>query len=738
MGNQPRKRRRIAKSCQQCRQRKVGCDRNVPCGPCTRSRAPLACTYSQEPPIGEDEEQSPSQGGRSPSGMQQREPVRERNDGTISNDSAVEQTLRDLTEKVQKFEQQLKSLTNREEPSDGGDEGFSFPATKPRLLAPASKMKFLGPTHWSHKVDELSFAKSFKGKETDPSFQMAKAELAGVIKECQNLRHSIKSQPAAQLNQLLTDLRKTFPNRAACDQLVYSYLRTFELIYRVLHIPSFWKEYDKFWEQPEAAESLFVIKLMVILAIGTTFYPHKGAIAEHPYRSLTQKWIYGAQWWLTGPLEKSTFSMDGLQLFCLVLISRQACGLGASPWLSTGALLNMAMTMGLHREPETFPALSVFQSEMRARLWTTVLELVVQSSLDSGTPILLPQGFETRKPMNIDDKDISPDSVTAPIPKPNNQPTESSIQILLSQSLRLRVEAVELINACPKQSYKKVLDMGTELREICRNIASFFQSYTLRWSTNDSQVSSFHRTFLDMLIRRYILFLHTPFMLQAKTKPEFYYSRKVCLESAMVIASFADNLNLPNYELDDISRLIMIGKGPFKGPLSLDIISVIGLEIVTQLEEESPTQLSTNTMPDRLDELTKANREPLISKLKHLLEQLRQIIVMGCPSFKRYGVLSAMLGQISAMGSGQSIKQVIYDTLTTGLKECCNLLKESTAQELQEPDDTLANMAGVNAQVQPDPSLAWLDVNLEDPNLDWDLPTLLGVPDLSDINTFDF
>ena len=598
---------------------------------------------------------------------------------------------------------------------------------------------------------QLSFAKSFKGKETDPSFQQAKAELGGVIKECRSLRESIKNQPAAKLNQLLTDLRKTFPDRASCDQLVYSYLRTFELIYRVLHIPSFWKEYDKFWEQPEAAESLFVMKLMVILAIGTTFHPHKGTIPEHPYRCLTEKWIYGAQWWLTGPSEKSTFSMDGLQLFCLVLISRQACGLGASPWLSTGALLNMAMTMGLHRDPAAFPTLSVFQSEMRARLWTTVLELVVQSSLDSGTPILLPQGFEIRKPMNIDDEDFSPDSVTEPIPKPYNRPTESSIQILLSQSLKLRVEAVELISTCPKQFYKKVLDMGTELREVCRNIASFFQSYTLRRSTDGSQVSNFHRTFLDMLIHRYILFLHTPFMLQAKTKPEFYYSRKVCLESAMVIASFADNLNLPNYELDDISRLFMIGKGPFKGPLSLDIISVIGLEIVTQLEEESPTQPSTNTVPDRLDELTKANREPLINKLDHLLEQLRQIIAMGCPSFKQYAVLSAMMGQIRATESGQCVKQVIYDTLANGLKECYNMVKESTAQELQEPDDTLANVAGANAQMQPNSSLAWLDINLEvirrsapvlkvdtdisqDPNPDWDLPTLLGVPDLGDMD----
>lgn len=41
----PRKRRRTAKSCEQCRHRKVGCDQAHPCGPCRRSRDHLTCTY---------------------------------------------------------------------------------------------------------------------------------------------------------------------------------------------------------------------------------------------------------------------------------------------------------------------------------------------------------------------------------------------------------------------------------------------------------------------------------------------------------------------------------------------------------------------------------------------------------------------------------------------------------------------------------------------------------------------
>jgi hypothetical protein len=47
---QAKKRRRPALACEQCRQRKVRCDRNSPCSTCIRSEN-LECTYAPNPPI---------------------------------------------------------------------------------------------------------------------------------------------------------------------------------------------------------------------------------------------------------------------------------------------------------------------------------------------------------------------------------------------------------------------------------------------------------------------------------------------------------------------------------------------------------------------------------------------------------------------------------------------------------------------------------------------------------------
>lgn len=183
-----------------------------------------------------------------------------------------------------------------------------------------------------------------------------------------------------------------------------------------------------------------------------------------------------------------------------------------------------------------------------------------------------------------------------------------------------------------------------------------------------------------MYLRRYILLLHRPFMIMARKDPRYYLSRKICLETAMIIASYADTLSLPSNELDDLSRLTMTGTGSFKGALSLDIISVLGLEVITQLEEEASTRSPEfpQLAADPLDEMANNNREPIMKSLEHILEQLLQIIALGNPSLKRYGFVAAMLSEIRAMKSNENVQQTVYESVKDSLLKCQLLLQNFT------------------------------------------------------------
>lgn len=502
----------------------------------------------------------------------------------------------------------------------------------------------------------------------------------------------MKVDQGPQVVDPIPDMLSGLPSRHVCDILAGHYLRTFEAIYRILHIPSFWKEYEDYWSLPLMANKSFPIKLGLVLAIGLTFCAN-GEVDDidiEQLRRSSRTWIQAAQWWLVGPSEKSTSNMDGVQTFCLLLLSRQVTSAGPSPWLSEGALLQTAMAMGLHRDPKLFQ-LSPFQSEMRSRLWTTVLELVIHGSMNSSTPLLLSSlDFDDHTPQNIPDADFDSETKKLPLPKPITEFTQSSIQILMRQSLPTRMEAARLVqNLHREQSHDQAIDMATKLQQVCRGLATHCR---LHWT----QALTMHQGFLDMQLRRCVLILNRPFMLRIQQDPRFYISQKICLECAMIIASYAENIKLPSDTLDDLSRLMIMSTGSFRGPLTLEIITILGHYVISQIEETASSESSTHpslaggVLLDPLAEMARAQRAPLLKTLCHIKEQLLQIITLGHPTLKRYIFLAGVLAQIQAMESGQSVQAAVVRTAQESLKECHAILQSLRSTDI--PQDLLEGL----------------------------------------------
>ncbi|PYH49627.1 uncharacterized protein BP01DRAFT_387792 [Aspergillus saccharolyticus JOP 1030-1] len=828
--SEPRKRRRPAKSCEQCRQRKVRCDREVPCGPCRRSRSSVDCSYRQnlhspspvaaeqtalhvpqqrillttpsnqfapetQPPsltnnvtrssIDQPElvsiAQAPTSTNGSSASAQHGSSVRHLQDrlqrleeqlaesATGPDQQPLERTLRELCSKVQSLEERLSQSVHStpggepDRDEDGRDEQVPGMASHPlRLDAKVRKMKLFGPTHHTYTLDKLRLLGSLTSKDPQSAYPERKVELATLIKDCRNLRKSIKKEQALKPNNPISDLRSSIPAKDVCDELVRCYMDTFEPVYRILHLPNFQKGYQQFWEEPSAKVTPFLVKLILVLAIGTTFHPRRSKAGTEHDTQLIQSWIYAAQWWLTGPTERLTSSLEGIQAFCLLLLARQMGTLGPSIWLSPGSLLQAATAMGLHLDSASFPSLSPYMAEMRARLWTTVLELTIQCSLDTAVPLIIPASTNSKPLCNLNDKDLDPEMKQATTARPMSELTDSSIQLFLHKSFALRAEAVNLIHDRSKLTYAKAIQLGNNLRNTCQTIATFFSSHApcsttpqhqhqSQHTNSDLHPTSFHRKFLDMILRRYILLLHLPFMRQAATNPHYHFSRKVCLESAMVIASYANTLTLPaTTDLDDFARLLIAGRGSFRGPLSLELFSILGLEIITQLEESPPLPpppppppssltASPSTHPaftNPLDELARATRGPLIRTLEHIRDQIFQIIRIGTPSLKRCIILSAMLAQIRAMERGDPVEEAVGESLVLSLRECYAALQSSSGGA--DVDVNSAVMTGTTTAGSSLGSPSGL-VGVEfGADFDLDITSLLYVPGLGDLGDLGF
>ncbi|KAL8942828.1 MAG: hypothetical protein Q9216_001443 [Gyalolechia sp. 2 TL-2023] len=103
----------------------------------------------------------------------------------------------------------------------------------------------------------------------------------------------------------------------------------------------------------------------------------------------------------------STTELVILQAFAVFLICVRRHDDTRFVWTLTGLLIRLAQSLGLHRDGEQF-GLSPLETEMRRRLWWTLIHVDLRASEDHGSdPTILDQTFDTRFPLNINDEDIN-------------------------------------------------------------------------------------------------------------------------------------------------------------------------------------------------------------------------------------------------------------------------------------------------------------------------------------------
>ncbi|KAL2390139.1 hypothetical protein RJ035_001568 [Blastomyces gilchristii] len=193
--------------------------------------------------------------------------------------------------------------------------------------------------------------------------------------------------------------------------------------------------YEEVWLNVAPPDTAFLVQLKLVLAIGATTYDEKFSMRASAFR-----WICEVQSWLAEPGFKARLNKQVLQTNILLLIARQTASLGGSlVWISAGSLIRGAMLLGLHRDPTFLPESTVFAIEMRRILWNTILEIALQSSIDSRAPPLISLGsFDVEPPRNLND-----DQLMVGDPLPASDDTFTQIHGVLPS--RFQVQVVDFI-----------------------------------------------------------------------------------------------------------------------------------------------------------------------------------------------------------------------------------------------------------------------------------------------------
>jgi hypothetical protein len=485
-----------------------------------------------------------------------------------------------------------------------------------------------------------------------------------VVNKCKNMARAIKNQPSIT-KQFVNNVQQYVPTREVADRYVQGYLRTFEYIYRVLHVPTFLREYEQYWDTSLKPTAPFVVKLLLVMALGSIFeYDHDIACS---HRSIVFQWIELAQMWLSLPLGKSRLNMKGLQIYCLLIIARQACAFDAdSVFIPAGALLRTAVHMGYHRDPSHFPNMPFYQAEMRRRLWATVLELCLQSSVDAGAPPLLSlDDFDTLPPSGIDDDLFDECNQFAPSEQPSHISARSAVQDILIRHIVLRLRIANLITSpqCDP-THDEILNIDKEMTMALRENTKRLQSSP----SGDKQIDSFRKKMLDLMTYRFLHTLHFAFAIRAKTEPKYYYSRKVCLECSVYLF---DNVVIDENDehQEDFAKLLLIGSGIYRDVL-LPALMISFNELVAILENASifPQTSVTTTLP-------------VVEQYKSILSKFTTFtwlrLLRGETNIKGYGLCAGLATQLEAMEKGEEHPEsLMLGRAIPALEKCYDILRQ--------------------------------------------------------------
>ncbi|KAL2267895.1 hypothetical protein VTJ83DRAFT_5172 [Remersonia thermophila] len=737
--SEPRRRNRPALSCIQCRTRKIRCDRNEPCASCIKSKI-LNCTYEEArrpkprlwrlspAPVGvHPPESSPSSTGERPGsnstfayrdapgsascaptsspscsvpGSSQLARAAEVLAGLNPRCLSQPQQLQDagsgpttpvgnataLAERVRQLEQQLAEAMKRVE--------LASSSSRPACAAVPPEQ---GPHHRAPRSRT-----SVNGENLFPLIDVVaerirrdtKSDAFLLWQRCRDLSRSTMSHRTSVSAPFRVG--DAMPPRETVLRLVDAYFRTFEGVYRILHRPTFWQAFDRCWDNSDP-DPAFVVQLQLCMAIGTRF--RKDAAALRP---LAARWILEARIWMATSSEKHVASVSGLQTMCLLHLARETCGVGGDlSWVKAGSLLRAAMYLGLHRDPETRPGMSMsaLEVEMRRRLWATVLEIVLQSSLDTGAPPLVSlDDFDTRPPSNYDDDQLVQDAKGAPAPRPSHGFTQTTVQIALLRSLPMRLAIAQYLNHFgTAPTVEETLRWNAELTGACRALSSALQPFYDPAGILPKRLSLFQLRMAEHMVHRFFLALNYPWLWCAQKDSAYGFARKTCVETslklyrAIATGSPAGESGMA-CQSDDFTRLATCGYGAFRSVPTLAVL-IICLELLWQGQAEPSLGQRGGMFAHPRERVASedeadmgrpvsggaAPRQELIEAVRYSIGWAERRIRHGETNVKVYLLFSALLCQAQAVQRGlpdHEVEQAVMAAVAEELNRCLVLLRE--------------------------------------------------------------
>jgi hypothetical protein len=575
-----RKRQRVRLSCLECRRRKLSCSRELPCDRCLKSGTPDRCTYESRPggTVGPPPSatiypsNTLSTASAGPIGDRVSFPHNDVRRPVARRD--IDPSLRDATrdhDRIRRLElevAQLRGALSKQASLDGTTIAASpstlkdgqkesppepFDVRMPSFLAPEKpgdglEYKFIKGSNFKTR-----FCGVHKGWSSfrdlvgiDPFMRETAEEWLRPLNIQRKDRKKRREDREQQFLESDSGLEALLPPKDETDSLITVYLEQFEQVHRIIHIPTFKKEYAKFWDPMETRCAAFTALVLAMLAAASCLDMQASSkfvgVKSSAFQT-AEKLARACDAWLDRQSHKHR-RMIHYQIICMLYLAKRVNVIKKKRfWTTSGAIVRDGIVVGLHRDGEAASSkITPYYREMRRRIWATMVEFDVQSSFDQGVPTILSQmNIETKAPTNIDDDDFNEDSEELPLPKPSTEYTFSSYQNLSRQSLQLRLELDQIISSSVTDLDWEQVTRYTEM--INQEIDSLPPWDSDEMNTNHvSHKPLLVYTLLHVQLKQYLIPLHQPFLKLRQYNSKYQVAEFIFYSAARDIVLMHDRL----------------------------------------------------------------------------------------------------------------------------------------------------------------------------------------------------
>ncbi|KAE8140077.1 C6 transcription factor [Aspergillus pseudotamarii] len=370
------------RSCNNCRQRKVRCDRKYPCEACSRSGK--ECAYP---------------GPKRASRKLNRPPVSE----LMARLKQLEDAERlrsmhpaDKDEPGSNIERRGSSRINPERPDQSG-----------RLVVKDGRSRYVddgASVLFGDKIQELRDVLESLSSEED----MKTEEILGPF----GLPHG---GLVGDSNRTKTNSKGFYPHSTQLDMLWRIYQSRVHPLIAVLHVPSVERMVR------DAADGIALepcsrsLILSVCFAAVASMTPEQCVSMLGKTHDMAIEELSVA---VNRALKQANFikskDIPALQAAVLFLLCFRVVGDTRVVWAEAAVVVRVAQGQGIHRDGTGFN-LSPFETEIRRRLWWHICILDMLASEDQGTDTQIkPDTFDTRLPSNVDGHDLIPEMTELP------------------------------------------------------------------------------------------------------------------------------------------------------------------------------------------------------------------------------------------------------------------------------------------------------------------------------------